>query len=56
MKEDIKNFSRIRPIIEILHFLENKYKRSVDYNNLYYEFRKMKPLFGKDDCAHFYEN
>lgn len=53
MKNDLSNFPKRMLIIDIVKFLESKYRCSLDYHNVYREFRKTKPLFGEEDCISF---
>ena len=53
MIKDLHSFKKKRPIIDILRCLESKYHCTLDYKQVYYEFRKIKPLFGPEDCSNF---
>ena len=53
MIEDLHSFSKKRPIIDLLRCLESKYHCTLDYKQVYYEIRKIKPLFGPEDCNNF---
>ena len=54
MKLDLKLIKRNKSINDIVEFLETKYKcQGLNYQRVYYQFRKVKPLFGLSDCAHF---
>ena len=53
MRRDIPYFKKNRAIIDIVNYLENKYGLVVDYQRVYYEYRKLVPLFGPQDCFKF---
>ena len=50
MISDMRYMSKSRRIIDIVRFLELKHKCSLSYHQVYYRFRKEKPLFGSFDC------
>lgn len=55
MKNDLIYISKSQSISSIVDFLEAKYNISkLNYQKVYYAFRKVKPLFGADDCEHFH--
>jgi len=53
MEEDIKFFSRRTKIVDIQKFLETKYGKTLNYQQIYFFFRKIHPLFGPKDCQFF---
>ena len=55
MIECIKAFKKSTPIITIVNYLEMRYNASVSFSSVYYQFRRFKPLFGKDDAQNLIE-
>jgi len=55
MMNEIQYFKKTRPVIDIVHYFEAKYRCSLDYHQVYHEFKKTKPIFGKNDCTNFYQ-
>jgi len=54
MKLDLRFIKKDKRIIDIIDFLEMKYRcQGLNYQKVYYQFRKLKPLFGLNDCAYF---
>jgi len=53
MKKDLEFVSRRTKIIDVVSFLESKHRTNLSYQQVYYTFRKIKPLFTKNDCHHF---
>ena len=50
MISDMKYMLKSRKIIDVVRYLEQKHKCSLSYNQVYYWFRREKPLFGSFDC------
>ncbi len=56
MKEDLGYLPKRAKVTEIVTFLESKYKvKQLNYQKVYYHFRKLKPLFGPKDCEFFHK-
>ena len=54
MKMDLRFIVKSKRVVDIMEFLEAKYKsQGLSYQKVYYHLRKIKPLFGLRDCAHF---
>jgi len=50
MIAELQTYSKNSKVIEIKESLEKKFSTKVNYQQLYYEFRKIFPRFGKDDA------
>jgi len=50
MLQDMHLFNKKSKVIEIKESLEKKYNVQLDYNMVYYEFRKIYPRFGEEDA------
>lgn len=54
MKIDLRFMKKNLSVVDIIDFLEAKFKcTNLNYQKVYYQFRKVKPLLGLKDCAHF---
>ena len=54
MKQDLLHIKKNTSITDIICFLEAKYKyNNLNYQKVYYQFRKLKPLLGPKDCYNF---
>ena len=52
MKEDLAYLPRRTSIIDIVDYLEVRYKKKgFNYAKVYREFRKLRPLLGPKDCS-----
>ena len=54
MKQDLNYMSKFASLVDIVDFLEYKYNiKNFNYQKVYYELRKAKPLLGINDCEYF---
>jgi len=54
MKMDLRFIIKSKRFADIMEFLEAKYKtQELSYQKVYYQFRKIKPLFGLRDCPFY---
>ena len=56
MQQDLKFVTKNKSAAQIIEFLEAKFNiKKLNYQTVYYAFRKDKFLFGVDDCLYFYK-
>ncbi len=56
IQEDLVYLPKRAKVTEIVTFLESKYKvKQLNYQEVYYHFRKLKTLFGPKDCEFFHK-
>lgn len=53
MRGTLKEIPKFQKSTDVVPVLEIKFKCSLNYQNVYYELRKIHALFGPKDCQHF---
>ena len=57
MKQDLNYIPQWVSIVDVVDYLEAKYgMRKLNYQKVYYHFRKIRPLLGPRDCEHFHQH